>query len=230
MTTAHLLDCGIGIMAKAPIPGHAKTRLTPLLGPEAAAAVQESLIHRALATAWTARQGAVTLFTDGAPDHPLWQECERRYGVPRFAQQGVDLGQRMLQALHTLLSRYSAAVLIGTDCPAMTAVDLREAVSHIPERGMTFIPAEDGGYVLVGGARVFEAAFHDIAWSSSVVMEQTRERLRAAGAQPGRDWTEGPSLWDVDVPADFQRACALGLLDPEHEARWLPAGDGAATA
>jgi rSAM/selenodomain-associated transferase 1 len=230
MTVAHLMDCGIGIMAKAPIPGHAKTRLIPLLGSEGAAAVQENLIHRALATAWTAKQGAVTLFTDGAPEHPLWQECQRRYGVPCFEQQGEDLGQRMVQALHTLLTRYSAAVLIGTDCPVLSAVDLREAISRIPERGMTFIPAEDGGYVLVGGARIFDAAFQDIAWSTAAVMEQTRAHLRAVGAQPERDWTEGTTLWDVDVPADFERACALGLLEAEPRSQWLPMGDGVAIA
>jgi glycosyltransferase A (GT-A) superfamily protein (DUF2064 family) len=40
-------------------------------------------------------------------------------------------------------------------------------------------------------------------------MAQTRERLRALGWQPGRDWREMPPLWDVDTPQDYERARPL---------------------
>ena len=47
----------IAILAKAPIPGFAKTRLIPALGPEGAALLQARLIARTLATACAAATG-----------------------------------------------------------------------------------------------------------------------------------------------------------------------------
>ena len=41
----------IGVMAKAPTPGYAKTRLIPLLGADGAAALQQQLILRTVALA-----------------------------------------------------------------------------------------------------------------------------------------------------------------------------------
>ena len=63
------------------------------------------------------------------------------------------------------------------------------------------IPAEDGGYVLIGLRRYLPTVFEGITWSTPQVLAQTRERLRAAGAS----WTELAPLWDVDEPADWQR-------------------------
>jgi glycosyltransferase A (GT-A) superfamily protein (DUF2064 family) len=75
-----------------------------------------------------------------------------------------------------------------------------------------FVPAEDGGYVLVGLARPLDA-FSGIPWSTPGVMAATRANL---AAQRGT-WRELPVLWDVDVPQDLARWEALDkqpLPDP----------------
>jgi glycosyltransferase A (GT-A) superfamily protein (DUF2064 family) len=63
------------------------------------------------------------------------------------------------------------------------------------------IPADDGGYVLLGLKRPLPAVFEDVDWGTPEVLIQTRKRLRSVNAL----WVEQPSLQDVDEPADWQR-------------------------
>lgn len=199
-------------MAKAPIPGEAKTRLIPLLGAVAAANLQRELTLHALATATGAAPGAVTLFTAGDEDHPFWLECRAAFDIAVEPQRGADLGVRMLHALSALLRRHTRALLIGTDCPALRAEDLAQAATLLGAARMVFTPAEDGGYVLVGAREVHAPAFKGIAWGEAGVMRDTRAALAAAGWRAGLDWRELPTSWDLDRPEDFQRASAAGLL------------------
>ena len=76
---------------------------------------------------------------------------------------------------------------------------------------MLFIPAEDGGYVLVGARRggLETVCFDDVAWGSAQVMAQTWQQLMARGWQMHHDSREMPALWDVDTQEDFQRTWRL---------------------
>ena len=71
-----------------------------------------------------------------------------------------------------------------------------------------FLPAEDGGYGLVGATRPIPQIFNDMQWGVADVMAQTRERLRGAGIA----WREGRTIWDVDRPDDYARLMAADLL------------------
>jgi glycosyltransferase A (GT-A) superfamily protein (DUF2064 family) len=71
-----------------------------------------------------------------------------------------------------------------------------------------FLPAEDGGYALVGALRPLAPIFAGIAWSTREVMAETRARLRAAALS----WSEPAIVWDVDRPDDVVRLIAGGLL------------------
>jgi glycosyltransferase A (GT-A) superfamily protein (DUF2064 family) len=100
-------------------------------------------------------------------------------------------------------------LLIGTDCPALDVAALRAAAAAL-EAGddAVLVPAEDGGYVLVGLARPVAALFDRIAWGSDRVMRESRERLRAAGLR----WRELAPSWDVDRPEDLARLAASGIM------------------
>jgi glycosyltransferase A (GT-A) superfamily protein (DUF2064 family) len=71
------------------------------------------------------------------------------------------------------------------------------------------IPAEDGGYVLIGLGQPCESLLSNMEWSTATVMAETRKRLRALGLS----WRELVPLWDVDTPEDFARLQREGLLD-----------------
>ena len=78
-----------------------------------------------------------------------------------------------------------------------------------------FLPAEDGGYALVGLQRPIASLFVGIEWGTERVMEETRARLRAAALK----WSEPAILWDVDRPKDVARL--LANLDPKGANRLL---------
>lgn len=97
-------------------------------------------------------------------------------------------------------------LLIGSDCPALHPDDLRRCADALClGDDAVFLPAEDGGYVLIGLRQVQPRLFEHIEWGTEHVMAQTRERL----VELGLCWTEPRTLWDIDRPADLDRLRAL---------------------
>jgi uncharacterized protein len=200
----------IAVFARAPVAGSVKTRLVPLLGAEGAARLQEALVERALATACASRLGPVELWCAPDETHPFFARCAARFGVTLRRQQGADLGARMGDAFERSLAQHRALVLIGADCPALEPRDLQAAARALDRHDAVFVPAEDGGYVLVGLARTHAPLFEGVAWGGPAVMDETRARLAASGLA----WTALPALWDVDRPEDYARLQGAGLAPP----------------
>lgn len=196
------------VFAKAPVPGEVKTRLIPALGAAGAAALHERLVDRALATAVAAAVGPVELCCTPDDPHPALAALARVHGAALAAQGPGDLGDRMHAALSRALAGAPAAIVIGSDCPALAPQHLREAAAALAGHDAVLQPAEDGGYVLVGLSRPAPAIFEGIRWGEATVMADTRERLRGAGLR----WKEMPERWDVDRPEDYRRLLASGLL------------------
>jgi rSAM/selenodomain-associated transferase 2/rSAM/selenodomain-associated transferase 1 len=196
-------DFVAAVLAKAPVAGLAKTRLAPLLGAAGAARAQRRFTRHTLETTLGANPRAVTLWC--APDvtHPFFRAVARVCGVACLAQLPGDLGRRMQHAFEHHFAEAGAPplLLMGTDCPGLASRHLAQAARALGTRDAVFIPAEDGGYVLVGLRRLLPEVFRGIAWSTPEVMQQTRARLRATGVR----WTELEPLWDVDEPADWLR-------------------------
>ena len=195
---------GVAILARAPIPGQAKTRLIPTLGAEGAARLQSWLLQRAVAMALVADVGPLTLWCAGDPRHPDFALCRAFGSVAVRHQPEGDLGARMRMALREAASP-DGTLIVGTDCPALTAAHLRQAARALRERDAVVFPAEDGGYVLIGLRAAAAEVFARIDWGTERVMAQTRARLRALGAS----WDEPATLWDVDRPEDLERLLAM---------------------
>ena len=194
----------IAIFARAPTPGTAKTRLIPLLGAQGAALLHEKLVLHAIASALAADVGPVTLWCAPDSSHPFFAQT----GVALADQRGADLGARML---HAFDAAKGPLLLIGADCPAISAQDLRWCAEALHDSAPAlFLPAEDGGYGLVGATRPIPQIFNDMQWGVADVMAQTRERLKGAGIA----WREGRTIWDVDRPDDYARLMAEQLLGP----------------
>jgi rSAM/selenodomain-associated transferase 1 len=194
----------IAILAKAPVPGFAKTRLEPVLGRDGAAELQARLIHRTVETAQAAAIGPITLWATPDLRHPLFQELAERYGVSLARQPDSDLGGRMLYALMAA----SPALIIGTDCPVLQASHLCTAADTLRSGfDAVVISAEDGGYALIGAREPHLALFSNIRWGSDSVMMDTRRRL----LELDLSWRELTQLWDVDLPDDLVRLEREGL-------------------
>jgi rSAM/selenodomain-associated transferase 1 len=194
----------VAIFSKAPVPGFAKTRLIPRLGPEGAARLQSNLARRAVKIACDSNIGPVSLWCTPTTSHPLFQDLAAEFAVTLHNQAEGDVGARMCDAL-CRLTQNSPALLIGTDSIVLELQHLIRAANLLrAECDAVFIPVEDGGYLLIGVRRCRPALFQSVAWNTSAVMDETRKRASDLGLVTA----ELETLWDIDVPEDYERACA----------------------
>jgi rSAM/selenodomain-associated transferase 1 len=190
------------VMAKAPRPGLAKTRLIPALGAEGAARLAQRMLQHTLAQARAAALGPVWLL--GTPTaEPADFGLPADHGLHLASQAEGDLGRRMQQAFQTVLKATAcqAALMVGTDAPALEAATLRQAAAALQTHDAVFVPASDGGYALIGlrAAASLPAVFDHMPWSTPELMQCTRERLQAGGHR----FAELPVVTDIDEPADL---------------------------
>jgi rSAM/selenodomain-associated transferase 1 len=203
------------VLAKAPIPGFAKTRLVPLLGAEGAAELHALLVERTLRTVRSAGLAGAALWCAPDRSHPFFATLAAGGALELRDQPEGDLGARLLAAALAHLGM-GPVVLVGTDCPGLTAGHLRDADAALAEGAdAVILPAEDGGYAALGLRRVDPSLFAGIPWSSAEVLAATRARLRGLG------WAvhEQRAVRDVDVPADVAWLVSSGLLAEGERAR-----------
>jgi len=200
------------LFAKSPQPGVVKTRLILSLGVRGAAQLHVRLLWQTLLTLRQAKVAPLQVWQAGERQHPFWSVCQNRFDFSLHPQRGKDLGERMGDALRRSLLRSPFVLLLGSDCPSITAADVQRAMSELAQgRDAVMIPAEDGGYGLIGLSRYHHSLFSEIEWGSEFVYAQTVERLRRLNW----DWQALPTRWDVDEAEDLARLLDEGIELPE---------------
>ena len=129
---------------------------------------------------------------------------------------GVEgFGCCLLQAMQGMLAAgHAAACLLSSDCPSLPTRLLSEAAEILlapGERGVLGA-ARDGGYYLLGLKMPHAQLFRNIAWSTSSVAEETRQRAREIGLE----------LIELDIWYDVDDAASLDLLLNEQEGYAAP--------
>jgi uncharacterized protein len=191
------------IFARYPVPGEAKTRLIPALGPEGAARLHRRMTESAVAVARTALLSrkelntGITVCCAGAPIKAFraWLGEDLHYE----AQPSGDLGVRMNFALRTALQHDVAALVIGTDVPDITPAILAQAFEALRSHDVVLGPAGDGGYYLIGMKHLYPELFSGIEWGTERVWNQTCDITSGLGLKLSRL----PMLGDVDRPGDL---------------------------
>ncbi|QPL46736.1 TIGR04282 family arsenosugar biosynthesis glycosyltransferase [Halomonas sp. A40-4] len=187
------------LLAKAPLPGRAKTRLAPLLGPEGAADAHAQLVRHCVANACKALPADhITLWTALDHTHPLFGELYEHFGVTLAPQPEGNLGTRIRHALN---SASGPAMVMGSDCPSITSDLITACAQQLHTHDVVMLPAEDGGYGLIGTHRDYPGLFELIPWGNDRVLSATRQRIEALGLHASYPAT----VWDVDRPEDWQR-------------------------
>ena len=183
-------------MARHPALGQGKTRLASTIGAEATLGVYlELLAHARAAADGVAAHKTVWLAgapTPGAPDY--WP------GYAQHPQPAGDLGQRMHTAFATAFAAGAAkAIIIGTDCPELSADLLTSAFAQLDTHDVVLGPALDGGYYLLGMKELIPDFFQHKAWSTASVRTDTL----ADAARLGLRVALLPPLADVDTADDL---------------------------
>ncbi|MBX0326125.1 TIGR04282 family arsenosugar biosynthesis glycosyltransferase [Oscillochloris sp. ZM17-4] len=189
------------IMAKAPIVGLAKTRLSAGVGAERAVALYRCFLEDAVALA---RQipgcrpafsfspaEAASLFAALCPDALLLPQCPG------------NLGDRLLDAAAQAAALgYDEIALLAGDTPGIPAHVVEGAFAALATSPAALGPAEDGGYYLIGMREPQPALFRPgIAWGGPEVAAQTYAAAEAAGL----DMATLPTWYDIDTAADLPR-------------------------
>jgi len=214
-------SCKIIVLAKAPIAGSAKTRMIPQLGKKGAAKLQHRLLQHTIDMCHRAELADIALYCSPDVQQAVFQQLQQDYAISLHQQQGNDIGQRMLHAIEEQLQQADKVILIGTDCPTLSARHLKAAFNSLSKQNpLAIAPAEDGGYVLIAASAIHPAIFQNIHWSSSRVFIQTQQAVE----QLGWAYTQLDTLRDLDTPDDLkylsnqQRETFLAQADINTEA------------
>jgi rSAM/selenodomain-associated transferase 1 len=179
------------VIAKEPLPGRVKTRLTPAFSvDEAADLAQAALLDTIDVVARTPAPRKVLVF-EGDARH--W----RRHGFELIRQRGTGLGERLAAAFDDV---GSPALLVGMDTPQLTPALLLDGMRALAEPDVDAVlgPALDGGYWSVGFSGPVSGAFTGVEMSCQSTLIMQRARLRELGLRV----YEQPLLRDIDTIAD----------------------------
>ncbi|GAA1862991.1 DUF2064 domain-containing protein [Pseudonocardia ailaonensis] len=197
------------VLAKAPVPGRAKTRLCPPATPEEAAAIAAAALLDTLgAVAAVPRSRTLVAFTG------LLEEAARSAeigaaldSVERTAQRGPDLGSRIVAAHADAAARHPGApsLQIGMDTPQVDPTLLGEGLARLQRVDAVLGPAADGGWWALGLADpALAGPVAGVPMSRSDTGERTLRALRDAGLRVELL----PELTDVDTAADARAVAA----------------------
>ena len=187
-------QCAIAVMAKAPRPGHVKTRLQSVLEPAEAARLGAAFLRDITENLReAARVAPIAPFVAYAP---LGQEARfdgllapgtalvLADGAAGDAPGVEGFGRVLLHATRSLLAMgYGAACVLNADSPTLPTALLVRAAERLLAPGVRAVlgPADDGGYWLLGLQRAEPMVFAEIAWSTERAAADTVARAAAAG-------------------------------------------------
>ncbi len=200
--------CALAVMTKAPRAGRVKTRLTPPLTSEQAAALNVCFLRDTTAAITVAseddRAQGIGVYT------PVGEESAYAEILPAhfelIPQRGDAFGERLIYATQDLLRvGFASVCLIDSDSPTVPPTAYARAVQILAQPGESIVlgPSDDGGYYLIGLKQLHRRLFEDIAWSTERVCQQTIERAHEIGLAV----EFLPTWYDVDDHATLRRLC-----------------------
>ncbi|MFD9886594.1 DUF2064 domain-containing protein [Streptomyces alboflavus] len=194
-------DLTLLIIAKAPVPGRVKTRLTPPYSPEEAARLAEAALVDTLHVVLDVPARRRVLVLDGVPGHWLPD------GFEVVPQRAGGLDERLAGAFGVCAG---PALLVGMDTPQVSPALLAPVLAGDAWRAADawFGPAADGGFWALGLAAPDPGLLRGVPMSTPTTGAVQRARLTAAGLRV-RDL---PVLRDVDTAAD---AAAVAAAAPD---------------
>ncbi len=199
------------IFTRYPLSGKVKTRLIPAVGAEAAATLHCQMTEHTVRQgrrwlASTGGLGSITICFDGGDLDRMqeWLGADLIYQP----QATGDLGIRMDRSIASACESgddaspeqlYQRVVLLGTDCPGLTAAIIGTAFDRLSSDDIVLGAALDGGYYLIGMRRAHPELFTGIEWSTDRVLQQTIEIAKRLNLSIG----DVSTLGDVDRPEDL---------------------------
>jgi uncharacterized protein len=196
------------IFTRYPTPGATKTRLIPAVGAAGAAFIHRQMTEHTLAQARELSEQvpvSIAVHFDGSDCQQMadWLGRDLVYQ----SQGDGDLGVRMDRSIWAACQSAERVVLIGTDCPQLTAEILAQAFELLLERDLVLGAALDGGYYLIGMRQPQPELFVGVDWGTDRVLQQTIAIANRLNLSLGYT----PALADIDRPEDLPILTRAGL-------------------
>jgi rSAM/selenodomain-associated transferase 1 len=203
LASDQMIPVTLAVIAKAPVPGEAKTRLAATVGDRAAADIAAAALLDTLdAVEATPVQTRVLALTGDLDQASSGGEIRSRISAFRVVEQrGADFSARLANAIVDAQNAAGSrpVLLIASDTPQVTSELLTECAQALLDTDAVLGVARDGGWWVLG---VTDAAMadclHTIPTSRSDTGAATLEALRDKGLAVALV----AELSDVDTVAD----------------------------
>ncbi len=185
------------VIAKAPVPGRSKTRLSPPCSPEQAAAIAAAAVGDTLDAVRAAPAARRVVALDGAPDGLDLSGCVV------VEQVDGELGTRLAAAFAAAMGAGPCpTLLIGMDSPQVTPELLADCLQQLVAGGAgtaALGAAADGGWWALG---LHWARAAEVLATVPMSRPDTAIRTRAALQEAGLSVLDLPQLTDIDYFPD----------------------------
>jgi rSAM/selenodomain-associated transferase 1 len=188
------------VVAKAPRPGHVKTRLGASLSPEAIVALYRCLIEDTLELAGSLSGTRVAVVCP-APDVG---ELRNWLGPTTevVAQDGYGLAAALESTFRIFfIEGVHQVVIFNGDSPHLPSAELERAFTLLGHCDLVVGPTIDGGFYLVGGSEAHRGLFEASRMGTQTALEALL--ARAGELRLGVEMTT--PWYDVDEPDDLAR-------------------------
>ena len=147
-------------------------------------------------------------YSDFIDNQDIWENISFNKDI----QRGEDLGERMQNAFDLVLNEplIERAVIIGSDCPQISAQHITKAFVALETHEVVIGPAQDGGYYLLGMKHVQAPLFQNKPWSSSQLLTETIEELNNLKK----------TVYFLPLLSDLDEEKDLYLLDNLHDRKY----------
>lgn len=187
------------MLARAPIEGQVKRRLSPALPARLATMLHAGMLADSVDTlARSAADERLVYWADVAGEVP--------YDFQARTQAQGDLGARLAAAFDDLMfAPGDHALIVASDVPGLTPAHIASAYAVLDRHDVVLGPSRDGGFWCVGLTWKDPEIFRDIPWGTPEVLFRTAQRAHAANRRIAyADWLD-----DLDTPAGLAQLCGL---------------------
>jgi len=185
------------IFTKNPEKGKVKTRLAATVGDDRALLIYKSLLAHTRGVAKSISAKRLLFYSETIAKDDAWASTD----FEKHLQHSGDLGERISAAFETGFQEGGPVLIIGSDCPQLSASIVNDAFAALKKHDFVLGPAMDGGYYLLGMQAFSPSLFQDIAWSTAEVAQETRKKIEILGAS----CHELPILSDIDYEEDWEK-------------------------
>jgi len=198
--SAAAADRVLVVMAKAPRPGHVKTRLSGEYPVASIVELYRCLLNDTLALGLSIPNTQVAVMAPQEDLHELATLLPA--GVSGLAQQGCGLAAALTSVFDTFTREGRRRVIaFDSDSPHLPPRVLDDAFEALLTDDLVAGPTDDGGYYLVGATAAHAGLFDPAPMGTKTALQSLLANARAQGLtyRLTEEW------FDVDVASDLSR-------------------------